>query len=184
MLYILFIAIGLAMDTFGVSIALGSINNKKILTKGIASSAMFGVFQTIMPVIGWVIGESFKSTISNVDHWIAFLLLLIIGLKMIYGDLNNEQNLFKKSNIDFRLMISLAFATSIDALIIGMGIALFGVPIFLAIGVIGLVTFLLSMIGIYLGAKCRRFFQNKTGIIGGVVLITIGIKILTDHLFF
>jgi len=67
MLYILFIAIGLAMDTFGVSIALGSINNKKILTKGIASSAMFGVFQTIMPVIGWVIGESFKSTISNVD---------------------------------------------------------------------------------------------------------------------
>lgn len=182
MLNILFIAIGLAMDAFGVSIALGGVNGKKVFTKGIVSSAMFGGFQAVMPVIGWIIGETFKSFISGIDHWIAFFMLFTIGLKMIYGDLDNKRNYLNRRNIDFRLMISLAFATSIDALIIGMGIAFLDVPILLTISVIGLVTFFLSMGGIYLGAKCCRLFQNKTGIVGGLVLITIGIKILTDHL--
>lgn len=181
MIYILLIAIGLAMDSFGASIALGS-SNKNISTKGIISSAVFGGFQAIMPLFGWIIGEVFKSFILGVDHWIAFLLLFTIGLKMIYGDLNNKQSQQNRRNIDFRLIISLAFATSIDALIVGMGIAFFGAPILLTITVIGLVTFLLSMAGIYLGTKFYKLFQNKTGIIGGLVLIAIGIKILTNHL--
>ncbi|OGG00640.1 hypothetical protein A2Y99_05350 [Candidatus Gottesmanbacteria bacterium RBG_13_37_7] len=183
MLNILFIAIGLAMDAFGVSIALGGAYKKKF-TKGIVISAIFGGFQAAMPVIGWIIGGTFKSFISGVDHWIAFFLLFAIGLKMIYGDLNNKKDLFKQKDIDFRLITSLAFATSIDALIVGMSIAFLGVPILLTISVIGIVTFLLSVGGIYLGTKCYRLFQNKTGLIGGIVLMIIGIKILTDHLFF
>lgn len=180
---ILFIAIGLSMDAFGVSIALGSADKKKF-PKGFVSSAMFGLFQAGMPLIGWTIGEVFKSFISNIDHWIAFILLFTIGLKMIYGDINTKQNLLKQKSIDFRLILSLAIATSIDALIVGMGIAFFHVPILLAVSIIGLVTFLFSIGGIYLGAKCCRLFQNRTGIIGGFVLVIIGVKILTDHLFF
>jgi manganese efflux pump family protein len=183
MFYILLIAIGLAMDTFGVSIALGGADNRKF-SKGILSSVMFGVFQAVMPIIGWFIGETFKPVISNIDHWVAFFLLFTIGLKMIYGDLNNKQNIFNQKNIDLKLLISLAFATSIDALIVGMGIALFNVPILLAVCIIGLVTFLLSMGGVYLGVRCCSLFQNKTGILGGSVLIIIGIKILVEHLFF
>jgi putative Mn2+ efflux pump MntP len=183
MFYILFIAIGLAMDTFGVSIALGSANNNKF-TKGIVSSAIFGVFQAVMPIIGWIIGETFKPYISDVDHWVAFFLLSAIGLKMIYGDVNNKQSFSKQKDIDFRLILSLAVAISIDALVVGMGIALFNVPILLAVGIIGLVTFLLSMGGIYLGVKYCKLFRYRTGIFGGLVLIIIGIKILIDHLFF
>jgi manganese efflux pump family protein len=183
MLTILFIAIGLAMDAFGVSIAIGSTNTKNY-TKGIISSAIFGLFQAIMPIIGWFIGETSKSFISGIDHWIAFLLLAAIGIKMIYSDLNPKHNVLKQKDINFKLIISLAIATSIDALIAGMGLSFLGVPILFTVCVIGFVTFLLSLGGIVLGIKYSRLFHNKTGIIGGIVLIIIGMKILFDHLLF
>lgn len=181
MFNILLISLGVAMDAFGVSIALGV--KSRNFYKGIVSSVMFGGFQAVMPLIGWIIGEVFKSYISGVDHWIAFLLLIIIGIRMIYGDLNNKQSV-KQKNIDFRLLITLAFATSIDALVVGMGIAFLDIPILLAVSIIGLVTFIISLAGIYIGTKSSKVIDNKAGIFGGLVLILIGIKILTDHLFF
>jgi manganese efflux pump family protein len=183
MLNILFISIGLAMDAFGVSIALGGTNQKKF-SRGIISSAVFGLFQAGMPLIGWTIGEVFKTFISNIDHWIAFFLLFAIGLKMIYADMYNRQEIVKQKNIDFRHILSLAVATSIDALIVGTSIAFFGVPILLAVTVIGFVTFILSMVGIYLGMKCCGLFYHKTGLAGGVILMGMGMKILAEHLFF
>jgi len=183
MIYILLIAIGLAIDAFSVSIVLGGVNNKKVLNRGIISSTMFGLFQSAMSVIGWIIGETFKSFISGIDHWIAFILLFAIGVKMIYGNLYDKKDLLIQENISFKFIISLAFATSIDALIIGIGLAFIGVPILLTIIVIGIITFLLSMIGIYLGIKSKGFLHNRTGIVGGFILIVIGIKILIDHIF-
>lgn len=183
MFSIFLIAVSLAMDAFSVSIILGSLNQKNKLTKGIISSMMFGLFQAGMPIIGWLIGGTFKSLILGVDHWIAFLLLLIIGLKMIFQR-TNEKSLIEKKKINFKLLLYLALATSIDALIVGVGIAFFGVPILLTVGIIGLVTFLLSMIGFYLGIKSSGIFKNKAEIFGGIILIGIGIKILVEHLFF
>lgn len=181
--YILFIAVGLAMDSFGASVALGSISNKKSFKQGLISSAMFGGFQAIMPLIGWLIGEMFKSSISGIDHWLAFFLLSGIGLKMAYSDLKNKKNRLEQKKVSFRLITSLAFATSIDALIVGMSITLLNISMLSAVSIIGIVTFLLSMTGIYLGAKCSGIFKNKTGLLGGAILIIIGAKILTDHLF-
>lgn len=184
MLYILFIALGLSMDAFCASIALAGANNKKVFINGLISSALFGGFQAIMPLIGWLIGMIFKPFIAGAGHWIAFILLFIIGLKMILDDLNNKHKSLKKKNITFKLMLSLAIATSIDALIIGMGFTLFDRSILLTVSILGLITFFLSMVGIYIGTKCSRFFHNKSGIFGGLILIVIGIKILSDHLLF
>lgn len=183
MFYALLIAFGLAMDAFGASIALGSFK-KNTFKQGLISSFMFGAFQAIMPIIGWIIGEAFKSFIIGIDHWLAFFLLSIIGYKMIREDLSNKQGLLKQNIINLKLIIFLAFATSIDALIVGMTIPFLGISIFLAVLIIGLVTFLMSMMGIYIGIKSYKFLKNKTGLLGGSILIIIGIKILIDHLFF
>jgi putative Mn2+ efflux pump MntP len=185
MVYVLFIAIGLAMDAFCASVALASGHKKRVFSTGLVSSAMFGGFQAFMPLIGWVVGTAFKPFISGVDHWIAFLLLLALGSKMIIDEVRNQEEEFVSAkNVTFGLILSLAFATSIDALVVGMGLGLINIPISLVVSTIGLVTFCLSLIGTYLGIRCSGIFHNKTGIIGGFILICIGSKILIDHLFF
>lgn len=178
---IIIIGIALSMDSFAVSIANGikikEINIKHVLK--IASS--FSLFQAIMPVIGYFLGLSLKSFIQSVDHWIAFTLLGLIGIKMIYESLktkDDSQSFFLKK----RVIISQSIATSIDALIIGTGLAFLGYSITVSAILIGITTFIFSFCGVYLGKKCGDLLKNKAEIIGGLILIVIGFKVLIDHL--
>jgi len=172
------------MDAFSASIALGGMKSKNFLITGVVSSVMFGVFQAVMPIIGWGIGETFKTLISGVDHWVAFLLLCVIGGKMIIEDMGSTKKQVKLPNVNLRLITMLALATSIDALVVGMGMAFIDVPLVLAVSVIGIITCILSLVGNYLGSKYCCYFQNKTGLVGGLALVLIGVKIVIDHLFF
>ena len=181
-LTIILIAFGLAIDAFAVSIANGmnkTINRRRaaLLTAG-----FFGGFQMLMPVLGWLVGFSLESVIKEVDHWIAFGLLSIIGAKMIYDGIKNEK---QKSVADLRIrsLLVLSVATSIDALMVGFSFALLQTGILLPVIVIGAVTFSLSIIGFYFGSGLGRVFGERIKIVGGVVLILIGLRILLEHLF-
>ena len=143
---------------------------------------MFGFFQGVMPVIGWAIGVKFIDLISAWDHWIAFGLLFIIGGKMIYDDLTSgEEEGVDEHSISIYQLLLLALATSIDALAVGFSL-IFLKSILLPVLIIGIVTFALSLAGFYLGHKYKHFGHNKTRIIGGLILIAIGTKILIEHL--
>lgn len=178
---IITISFGLAMDAFAVSICKG-LSMKKIAWKIACIVAVyFGIFQAIMPLIGYFLGSTFSSFVESVDHWIAFILMSIIGIEMIKESADNdveEQN----DKVDFKTMVVLAVATSIDALAVGVTFAFLKINIFLAICVIGVITFVLSIIGVFIGNKSGSKFKNGAEIMGGVVLIFIGLKILLEHL--
>lgn len=192
--------IGLSMDAFAVALAKG-MNLRKNLTKNAMKIAIFfGVFQGIMPLIGWWAGRYFESYIKSFDHWIAFILLGIIGGKMIYESVKgkNEEdikcdeikeevsvdtNIEEKEELNNKNLIILAIATSIDALAVGVSFAFLSVNIAPAITIIGLITFILCMIAVLIGKKIGGLLQKYAEIIGGVILILIGTKILIEHLF-
>lgn len=178
---ILLIAIGVAMDAFAVSISKGLTLSRIELRHTLLAGIWFGGFQSLMPIIGYFIGISFSEIVGSIDHWIAFALLLIIGLNMIREAIWGEE---ERVNNDFgwRTMLLMAIATSIDALAIGISMAFIGADIWMAAAVIGVVTFILSASGIYLGRVVGSHLGSKSGIIGGIVLIAIGIKILVEHL--
>lgn len=178
-LLVFFIAIGLAIDCFTVSITLGTIAEKSRKRKALKIGAIFGLFQFAMPLIGWALGLSFIESIKEIDHWIAFLLLSTIGLKMIIDSAKAESQELK--TINDALIISLAFATSIDALAIGLSFAALNVSIIMPAIVIGIVTFVLSFFGMLIGRKLKNFQGQRIEIIGGIILFLIGIKILIDH---
>ncbi len=183
MINVLVIAIGLALDCFGVSIVMGgNLNRKKLLSVGLLVSGVFGLFHGAMITAGFFIEETFTSFISGIDHWVAFIMLFVVGVRMIYGSSRKHKKIIDSKNINFKLIMSLALATSIDALIVGMGIVYFGVPILLSVMIVGLVTFFLSVTGIFLGVESDGLLKHKAGIVGGFVLIIMGFKILIDHL--
>lgn len=169
------------MDSFAVSLTSGTLH---CVTpkKGLKIAVVFAVFQAIMPVLGWLLGLTFKDLIEQIDHWIAFSLLFIIGLKMIYEavKVNQEE---RKFNINKNyVLIMLALATTIDAFVVGISFGFLNVSIIKASIIIGLVTFIVSYGGICLG-KLNRFIKPRSAeLIGGLVLIGIGIKILLEHL--
>ena len=178
---IFFLGLGLAMDAFAVSICKG-LSMKKIKWKSaIIIAIYFGLFQAMMPVIGYFLGSTFSSFVQKADHWIAFILLSIIGGNMIKESRDDE---IEKRNdrVDFKTMIILAIATSIDALAVGVTFAFFEVNLVLAITIIGIVTFVLSLIGVIIGNKFGDKFQNKAELTGGIILIVLGLKILLEHL--
>jgi len=183
---LLLIGISLAMDAFAVSIGKGlsvsKIEPKHVLCVGL----WFGGFQALMPVIGYFVGINFVGFVSNIDHWIAFGLLAVIGANMIRESLSDDDGDDDDQNADFsvKAMVLLAIATSIDALAVGVSFAMVDVNIVLAATVIGAVTFAISAIGLLIGKKCGDAFKSKAEILGGIVLIAIGIKILVEHLFF
>ena len=178
---IFLIAIGLAMDAFAVSICKG-LSMKKLKRKNVTTVGLyFGAFQAIMPLSGYLLGTTFKELVVSIDHWIAFVFLSVIGTKMISDSFNNEDE-DKNEKLDFKTMIILAIATSIDALAIGITFAFFEINIIKAILIIGFVTFTLSSIGVIIGNRFGDKFQGKAEIIGGVILIIIGLKILLEHL--
>lgn len=182
---ILFIGIGLAMDAFAVAVCKG-LSMKKVNKKhAVIIALFFGGFQGIMPFIGWALGRSFEQYIKSVDHWIAFVLLGIIGGKMIYDALKETTEAIVSENetkLDIKELLVLAIATSIDALAVGITFAFLEYPIGEAVAVIGVTTFVISLIGVYIGNLFGSKYEKKAELAGGTVLILIGLKILLEHL--
>lgn len=178
---ILLIGIGLAMDAFAVSICKG-LSMKKLDKKKTAIIGLyFGVFQGLMPVIGYFLGKGFENFVTSIDHWIAFILLVFIGGNMIKEAFKEEEKV--NDDVSFKTMIILAIATSIDALAIGITFAFLGVNIWLSVLAIGIITFAISAIGVIIGNKFGDKYEKKAQIFGGIILIIIGAKILIEHLF-
>lgn len=175
------IGLGLAMDAFAVSVCKGLAMKKLDKKKMIIIALYFGFFQFLMPIIGYFLGSSFEEIVKNVDHWIAFVLLGMIGMSMIKDSFDDELEK-RNDNIDFKTMLFLAIATSIDALAVGITFAFYNVNLWLASLFIGVITFALSCIGVKLGFKFGDKFQNKAELLGGIILIFIGIKILLEDL--
>ena len=182
-LTIFLIAVGLAMDSFSASIASGIYVKSPRMGDALKVGGFFGFFQAFMPLIGWLGASTLLDVISNLDHWIAFFLLLLIGCKMICGSVDRKNNILKKDNMLNKVtLLTLSVATSIDALAVGITFAFLRFPIFSSIIIIGTVTFLLSFLGLYMGSYASKAFGRKIEIIGGIILIMIGIKILLEHL--
>ena len=169
------------MDAFAVSVGKG-LSVKQVQPRHAMSAGLwFGGFQALMPIIGYFLGLSFAHVVERVDHWVAFGLLALIGLNMIRETLSGDDEA-QDADFGFRKMFVMAVATSIDALTVGVSMAFLKVDIWVAATVIGVVTFALSTIGVSLGSKFGEKVGSRAGILGGVVLIGLGIKILIEHL--
>ena len=179
---IIIIALALAMDAFAISIVSGAAYRRLKVKHALRMAVSFGAFQAFMPLIGSLAGLTIKEHIADYDHWAAFGLLAAVGGKMIYESfkIKTIRKNFNPSNIVVLLLLSVA--TSIDALAVGITISLLKVSITMAVVIIGLITFALSYLGVYIGKKVGHFFENKIQAIGGLVLIALGIKILIEHL--
>lgn len=180
-LEIILIAIGLAMDAFAVSVCKGLSMKKMSWKNAIIIGAYFGIFQAVMPVIGYFLGSTFESLVTQIDHWIAFILLSCIGGNMLKEAFSKDKEECDDS-IDFKTMIVLAIATSIDALAIGITFAFLKVNLLFSVITIGLITFILSIIGVKIGNKFGDKYEKKAEVAGGIILILMGIKILLEHL--
>lgn len=178
----LLIAVGLAMDAFAVSVTSGATATHDRLKTALTAALFFGTFQAFMPVIGWFGGLEFSDFVTGYDHWIAFGLLTLIGVKMIYESMTTEPGERTANLLDLRVLTLLALATSIDALAVGVTFAFLSVSIFVPVIVIGVVTFVLSFLGVYIGNRFVGFFENRIEIVGGLILIGIGLKILLEDL--
>jgi putative Mn2+ efflux pump MntP len=180
---IVFLAIGLSFDSFAVSVCSG-LNSPQIRFFQAVKIAIFlAVFQSFMPLLGWLVGNSMKSVIEPVDHWIAFGLLSLIGSKMIIESFVHHENREIKNPLHIRVILLLSLATSIDALAVGFSFATLLDKIVIAVVIIGGVTFIASMLGILLGKKTGPKINRYAEITGGLILILIGLKILIEHLF-
>ncbi len=193
------ISVGLAMDAFAVSISNGATYRRATVGDALKTAAFFGIFQAVMPMIGWVAGTAFTQFITNVDHWIALILLGYLGGKMLLEALKkNKEDSSKETPascqglegyLTYRALFTLAVATSIDALATGLLLpsavgASSLVLMLISVGTIGLITFLISFGGVYIGKKFGKLFSCKAEIFGGAVLILIGVKIFVEHMFF
>ena len=179
------IGVGLSMDAFAVSICKGLAMEKVNKKQAFIIGLYFGGFQALMPLIGWFLGIRFQQYITSIDHWIAFVLLVFIGGKMIVEairDKDDEKIDKKDLPLDHKEMFLLAVATSIDALAVGITFAFLDTPIVEAIVIIGLTTFFLSIIGVVVGNFFGTRYKKKAEIVGGVILVLIGVKILLEHL--
>ena len=175
------IGIGLAMDAFAVSICKGLAMKKMSYQKAIIIALFFGGFQALMPAIGYVLGTTFASKIAAIDHWIAFILLGLIGVNMIKEALGKEDDECLDDALHFGDLIMLSIATSVDALAVGITFAFFNVSIVLSTSIIG---FIICIIGVKVGNVFGEKYKSKAELTGGILLIIMGCKILLDHLFF
>lgn len=181
LLTIILTALGLAMDAFAVSISCGISDDKNTARNALKAGIAFGVFQGGMTALGWLAGLSFRVWIENIDHWVAFLLLGVIGAKMIWEAFDGENECIALTS--FKLLLTLAVATSIDALAVGISFSALKMDILLPALLIGIITFALSYFGVFLGKMigCNTKFKKFVDIFGGVILIGIGLKILLEH---
>lgn len=183
-LNLIFLSIGLAMDAFAVSICKGLSMNKINYKHAVIIAFMFGFFQAVMPLIGWAIGRQFISSISIYSGWIAFILLAVIGAKMVYEALGKNILVCPdEQKFDFKEIIILSIATSIDALVVGISLALVpNVDIVISIATIGLITFMISFVGVIFGNKIGCRFNKYAELTGGIILIGLGIKMLIENM--
>jgi len=184
LLEIIIIAIGLSMDAFAVSITLGLSVKKPGIKEMLIPGVYFGFFQMIMPTIGFFAGTLFAAKIQGIDHWVAFVLLGLIGGKMIKESFSKDDEKVNENPYKFTKMLLLAIATSIDALAIGITFAFFEVNLITTILIIGFATFCISICGVKIGNIFGAKFKSKAEFIGGAVLILLGVKILVEHLIF
>lgn len=182
---LLLTAIALSMDAFAVSVCKGLGMRRMRYDQALVISLYFGVFQALMPLIGWLLGTSFSRYIQAFDHWIAFVLLAFIGGKMLWDVFHEKEDGEQESaerRLDHRELFMLAIATSIDALAVGIAFACLDVNIWSSISIIGVTTLVISFVGVWIGNRFGNRFQKKAEIAGGLVLILIGVKILAEHL--
>lgn len=186
LLELFIIAVGLSMDAFAVSICKGLSLKRLKFKNALTVGLYFGIFQGGMPLIGYILGVQFQDKITAFDHWIAFVLLCIIGLKMIKESLEKEPEeetaLDEVEELGFKNMTVLAIATSIDALAVGVTFAFLNVDIVPAVSFIGIVTLVLSMIGVKIGNIFGTKYKSKAELAGGIILVLMGAKILIEHL--
>ncbi len=182
---LLLIGIGLSMDAFAVAICKG-LNMKKVnKIQCLVIALFFGGFQALMPLIGWLLGKQFEVYITSVDHWIAFILLALIGGNMVKESMEKDEGEKEgecPQKLDIKELFLLAIATSIDALAVGITFAFLQVQIVPAITIIGITTFVISIIGVFVGNIFGSKYKNKAELAGGIILILIGLKILLEHL--
>jgi len=188
------IGASLAMDAFAVSITQGACLEIKSLKYPLAIAFTFGLFQAVMPLIGWLFGSAFYSIIRRADHWIALILLSFIGIKMFadgYQDyltknIRNDQEtvceVVEKGRLKKRVLFTMGIATSIDALAVGITFGVMGTDILVSIIIIGVITFLISFAGVLLGKKAGPFLGDRMEMAGGLILVALGIKIMAEHL--
>ena len=176
------IAVGLSMDAFAVSICKGLSVQKVSLRHALCAGLWFGGFQALMPLLGWLLGSRFQAAIERYDHWIAFVLLVFLGINMLREARGGDEDECVDSSFAWRAMLPMALATSIDALAVGVTFAFLQVDIVPAVLFIGVITFLLSALGVRLGAVFGQRYRTAAQILGGVILILMGVKILLEHL--
>jgi manganese efflux pump family protein len=178
---IFLIAIGLGVDAFSVAIGIGAANKKKSWSPVLRLATSFGLFQFMMPIIGWLAGQSVVEMIASFDHWIAFGLLTLVGGKMIWEGFEKESDEEREDQTRGWPLLLLSIATSIDALAVGFSFSVLKSQILLPAVIIGIVCFLMTVIGMIFGKVLAKIFGKKVEIFGGLVLIAIGVKILIDH---
>ena len=174
-------AVGLSMDAFAVAICKGLAMKKLSWKKTLIIGLWFGGFQALMPTTGYLLGKRFEHYVTAIDHWIAFVLLVLIGANMVKESFSKEEE-SSNDSVDFKTMFLLAIATSIDALAVGVTYAFLQVRIVPAVSFIGIITFTLSIIGVKIGNVFGLKYKSKAELTGGIILIVMGIKILLEHL--
>jgi putative Mn2+ efflux pump MntP len=183
-LTIFLLAVGLSLDSFSVSIAIGFSERKgrDLLRSALLAGAFFGGFQMLMPLFGFLLGSTLRDFVTGIDHWMAFILLGLIGLKMITESFGKEGK--KPVSTSIFSFFLLAIATSIDALAAGIGFAFIQIPLFWTLLAIGLTDFSFSFLGVLFGERLGKKFGRGAELAGGIVLVSLGAKILIEHLFF
>ena len=175
-------AVGLSMDAFAVSICKGLAMKKLSMKKALVIGLWFGGFQALMPAVGYLLGSRFEQYVTAIDHWIAFVLLALIGANMIKEALSKDESCEANDSVDIKTMFLLAVATSIDALAVGVTYAFLQVAIVPAVSFIGVTTLLLSIIGVKIGNVFGMKYKSRAELTGGIILIVMGLKILLEHL--
>ena len=182
MLSIIGMAFALAMDAFAVSITGGVVIKERKVRHAVRIALFFGGFQAVMPLAGWLAGAGLRDWLGGFEHWLAFGLLTFIGCKMIYEAFKLEPMERIRNILAVRVLLLLAVATSIDALAVGITLSVLHEPIMLPAIVIGVITFVVSLIGVFIGDRFGHLFESKIEVIGGLILIGIGIKILVENI--
>ncbi len=182
MLNLILIAVGLSFDTFALCIAIGSVSKRRWIT-ALKCGVIFGLFHIFNIGVGWFVGFQIKRLVGNVDHWIAFSLLLLVGVNLVVDSLKKHTEL--RTDYDsYKTLYMCGVATSIDALIIGVTFSLFTLSPFVSVGTVGIVVALFSFVGVLIGHTIGVVWGKKAGVLGGIILIALGLKIVIEHLFF
>lgn len=180
--WLLILSVVLCFDTLAISISIGINDRKVYFSQAFRIAFVFAVFQGALPLLGWLGGKLMEKYISSIDHWIASVLLFVIGLKMIYDAFQKRKKGIDVHNI--KLVLALAFATSIDAFAVGVSLGITNVDVWIAISVIALMTGITAMLGMLVGKKLAALLGTKFEIVGGLILIALGVKILLEHIVY